>query len=82
MPRCEVQWITKESNWNRTPDTNIATMMGRTKPYDYVRDDGSIYHVEASRWFFVCAEHAKVLVNLNNWDNKLIISEHDNSMVL
>ena len=82
MPRCEVQWISQESNWQRTPDTNIATMMGRVKPFDYIRDDKSIYHSEASNWFFVCAEHAKQLITFSNWDSKPVIGEHDNSMAL
>lgn len=66
MARCEVRWISSEGK--PTPDNNEAVYRGRTKPYVFDRGDGTFYEVSASRWFFVCEEHGKRLLNFPNWD--------------
>lgn len=58
MATCEIKWI--DEHGNPTPDDNPA--IGRVRTIDRTeRYGGRSIHFPASRWFCICAEHAKQL---------------------
>lgn len=58
MCRCEIQWIDK--NGKATPDENPA--IGRVRIQQYtIQYAGKAITYPTSRWYPICAEHAKQL---------------------
>jgi hypothetical protein len=56
---CEIQWF--DEIGTMTVDDNPSIGRVRMQECDYPRPRGETVHLRASRWFNICAEHARRL---------------------